>query len=198
MDCESMIFCSISYVLHTCSDSLLLRYVPDLTLPQLLPSGKSFTAKAMADAVKLSRNTALARTSPMSTLLAAKGSTAWETSVKSRTETPVDEVPSGWRILEKDPKKDEKAVDRVKKSTGLLAGFWNRRTSSLPSNPPSQEQSNPSSDSTAPENAPPLWALDQRSSKESVKDSPVAVTTPQTPSQPSPAPASSQVRATSL
>ncbi|KAH9995589.1 hypothetical protein BJV77DRAFT_229640 [Russula vinacea] len=67
-------------------DRLLLRYIPVLTLPQLLPSSRSFTAKAMADAVKLSRNTALARTSPMSTFLAAKGSTAWETSVKSRIE----------------------------------------------------------------------------------------------------------------
>src|SRR6266849_3510066 len=182
-----------------CSDSLLLRYVPVLTLPQLLPSGRSFTAKAMADAVKLSRNTALARTSPMSTLLAAKGSTAWETSVKSRTETPVDEVPLGWRILEKDPKKDEKAGDRVKKSTGLLSSFWSRRTTSLPSSPPSREQSNPSPDATAPELAHPVQTLVKRSSVESVKISPATVTTtPQTPPQPSPAPASSQVRVASL
>jgi hypothetical protein len=183
-----------------CSDSLLLRYVPVLTLPQLLPSGKSFTAKAMADAVKLSRNTALARTSPMSTLLAAKGSTAWETSVKSRTETPVDEVPLGWRILEKDPKKDEKAGDRVKKSTGLLASFWSRRTASLSSTPPSQEQSDPSPDATASVNAHPVQTLAQRSSMESVKNSPVTVTvtTPQTPPQPSPAPTSAQVRVASL
>lgn len=173
-------------------DSLLLRYVPALTLPQLPPPGKSFTAKAMADAVKLSRNTGLAHTSPMSTLLAAKGSTAWETSVKSRTEMPVDEVPSGWRILEKDPKKDEKAGDKVKKSTGLLASFWSRRTASLSSNPPSQEQSNPSPGATAPENAHPGQTLIQRSSMESVKTSPLRVTTPQTPPQPSPGPAPSQ------
>jgi hypothetical protein len=134
----------------------------------------------------------------MSTLLAAKGSTAWETSVKSRTETPVDEVPSGWRILEKEPKKDEKAGDRVKKSTGLLASFWSRRTASISSNPPSQEQSNLSPDATAPENAHPVQTLVQRSSMESVKISPLTVTTPQTPPQPSPAPASSQVRVTSL
>ena len=181
------------------SDSLFQRYVPVLTLPQLLPSGKSFSAKAMADAVKLSRNTALARTSPMSILLAAKGSTAWETSVKSRTEMPVDEVPSGWRILEKDPKKDEKAGDRVKKSTGLLASFWSRRaaTPSLPSNPPSQEQRNPSPDATAPENAHPVQTLVRHSSMESVKITPVTVVTPQTP-QSSPAPVSSQVRVASL
>lgn len=152
----------------------------------------------MADAVKLSRNTALARTSPMSILLAAKGSTAWETSVKSRTETPVDEVPSGWRILEKDTKKDEKAGDRVKKPTGLLASFWSRRTASLSSNPPSQEQSKPSADAAAPENAHPVQTLVQRSSMESVKISPLTMTTPQTPPRSSPVPVSSQVRVASL
>ncbi len=198
MGCKSMAFCSMSYLLHIYSDGLLLRYVPVLTLPQPLPLGKSFTARAMADAVKLSRNTALARTSPMSTLLAAKGSTAWETSVKSRTETPVDEVPLGWRILEKDLKKDEKAGDKVKKSTGLLASFWSRRTTSSPSYPPSQEQNSLSPDTTAPESPHPVSALDQRSSMESVKVSPITVTRPQTPAQPSPAPSSSQARAVSL
>ncbi|KAH9993740.1 hypothetical protein BJV74DRAFT_366792 [Russula compacta] len=152
-------------------DSLLLRYTPALTLPQLLPSRKSFTAKAMTDSVKLSRNTALARISPMSTFLATKGSTAWETSVKSRTETSVDEVPLGWRILEKDEKKSEKAEERVKKSVGLLAGLWSRRASSSPSNPPSQEQVTPSSNATAPEGAHPIQAQSQRSSMESVKSS---------------------------
>lgn len=146
----------------------------------------------MADAVKLSRNTALARTGPMSTLLGAKGSTAWETSVKSRTEMSVDEVPSGWRILEKDLKKDEKAGDRVKKPTGLLAGLWSRRTPSLPSNTPGRENS---PDATAPENAHPTQVLDQRSIVESAKASPV---TSQAPPQLSPARASSQVCAASL
>lgn len=193
MDCESITFLFyIPPLSHMYSDSLLLRYVPALTLPQLLPSGRSFTAKAMADAVKLSRNTALARTGPMSTLLAAKGSTAWETSVKSRTETSVDEVPSGWRILEKDLRKDEKAGDRVKKPTGLLAGLWSRRTPSLPSNTPGREHS---PDATAPENAHPTLAPDQRSIVDSVKASHV---TPQALPQPSPARASYQVRAASL
>ena len=169
------------------SDTLLLRYIPALTLPQLPPPGRSFNAKAMADAVKLSRNTGLARTSPMSTFLAAKGSTAWETSVKSRTEKSVDEVPLGWRILEKDPKKDEKAGDRVKKPTGLLASLWNRKATSLPSNPPDQEQNIPSPDPATPENANAAQALEKRST-------PVIVTTPPVSPQPSPTLASSQVR----
>lgn len=175
-------------VLHMYSDNLVLRYIPGLTLPQLPPSGRSFTAKAMADAVKLSRNTALARTSPMSTFLSAKGSIAWETSVKSRTETSVDEVPLGWRILEKDPKNDEKVGDKVKKPTGLLASLWSRKTPSLPSNPPDQEQSILSPDATAPENANHAQAQEKRST-------PVTVTTPQVSPQPSHAHAPSQVRA---
>ncbi|KAH9000303.1 hypothetical protein EDB92DRAFT_485207 [Lactarius akahatsu] len=149
-------------------DALMPRYVPSLTLPQVPPFGKSFTAKAMADAVKLSRNTALARTSPMSTFLAAKGSTAWETSVKSRIETSVDEVPLGWRILEKEGKKDEK-IEEVRKPTGLLAGLWGRRTSSTTSSIPGTEKSTPSPSSMASESVHSVQTPNQRSSLESVK-----------------------------
>jgi len=171
------------------SDTLLLRYIPTFTLPQLQSSGQSFTAKAMADAVKLSRNTALARTSPMSKFLAAKGSTAWETSVKSRVEMSVDEVPVGWRILEKDTKKDEKAEERVKKSSGLLAGLWGRRTASSPSTLPSEEQSTPSPTVAVPEDSHAVKALNQDSSMETANPSlPTSQTSPRpshahTPSQ---------------
>jgi hypothetical protein len=137
--------------MRVCSDALMLRYVPSLTLPQVPPFGKSFTAKAMANSVKLSRNTALARTSPMSTFLAAKGSTAWETSVKSRIETSVDEVPLGWRILEKEGKKDEKVEEKARKPTGLLAGLWGRRTSGTTNSIPGTEQSTTPLSSIAPE-----------------------------------------------
>ena len=148
----------------------------------------------MADSVKLSRSTALARISPMSTFLATKGSTAWETSVKSRTETSVDEVPLGWRILEKDEKKGEKAEERVKKSVGLLAGLWSRRASSSPSNPPTQEQITPSSNATAPEGAHSIQTQSQRSSMESVKPPTGTPPTPQAIPQPTHARAPSQVR----
>lgn len=150
-------------------DALMPRYVPSLTLPQVQPFGRSFTAKALADAVKLSRNTALARTSPMSTFLAAKGSTAWETSVKSRIETSVDEVPLGWRILEKEGKKDEKVEEKVRKPTGLLAGLWGRRTSGTTSSIPDTEQNIPPLSSIAPESGRSVQTPNQRSSVESVK-----------------------------
>ena len=151
-----------------CSESILPRYIPALTLPQLLPPGKSFMGKAMADAVKLSRNTTLARTSPMSTFLSAKGSTAWETSVKSRLETPLDEVPLGWRILEKD-RKDEKAEEKMKKPSGLLAGLWGRRASNAPSNPPLPQQSTPSPSGTAPESVRPDPTQNRHTSTDGVK-----------------------------
>lgn len=154
------------------SDILIPRYVPSLTLPQILPFGKSFTAKAMANAVKLSRNTSLARTSPMSTFLAAKGSTAWETSVKSRIETSVDEVPLGWRILEKEGKKDEKVEEKARKPTGLLAGLWGRRSqpSSATNSIPNTEQSTSPLGSIAPESSlHPTQTPTERSSMEDIK-----------------------------
>ncbi|KAI0305900.1 hypothetical protein B0F90DRAFT_1694367 [Multifurca ochricompacta] len=175
-------------------DSLLLRYIPTLTLPPNLPFGKSFTAKAMANAIKLSRNTALTRVSPMSAFLAAKGSTAWETSVKSRIETHADEVPLGWRILEKDPKNDERIEEKAKKSTGLLAGLWGRRTSGTPSYIPGPEQSNTPLSSTALENVHSAPTPSQRSSVESQKSP--SRTNPVAPAlfdlSPSPAPVLSQ------
>ena len=196
MACESITFRPLPSSSCICSDALMLRYVPSLTLPQVPPFGKSFTAKAMANAVKFSRNTSLARTSPMSTFLAAKGSTAWEASVKSRIETSVDEVPLGWRILEKEGKKDEKVEEKARKSTGLLAGLWNRRTSGAANSIPGTEQSTTPLSSIAPESAHSAQTPTQRSSMESVKSP--SGTNPVSPTllepYPSPALAPSQVQ----
>ena len=195
--CGSEFILYIPTLMDLCSDSILHRYIPALTLPQLLPSGRSFIAKAMTDAVKLSRNTALARTGPMSFFLVSKGSTAWETSVKSRLETSADEVPVGWRILEKGPKQDEKAEEKLKRPTGLLAGLWGRRTSNAPSTPPSQQQSTLSPNTTLPENAPPVPTQNQRSSMDGVK-TPSGTPTSQALPQPFHERSLSQVRAVLL
>ena len=186
--------------MHVCSDALMLRYVPSLTLPQVPPFGKSFTAKAMADSVKLSRNTALARTSPMSTLLAAKGSTAWETSVKSRIETSLDEVPLGWRILDKEGKKDEKVEGIVRKPTGLLASLWFQRTSGTTNSIPGTEQSTSPLSSIAPESVHSVQTPSQRSSMENVQSPPGTKPVSLTVLEPysSSAPAPSQVQITPL
>ncbi|TFY73612.1 hypothetical protein EWM64_g10400 [Hericium alpestre] len=114
------------------SNSLITRYVPEMVLPQMKPFSTTFTCKAMADAVKLSRNTGLARNSPMAHFMAGRGATAWESHVRSRVDIAKDEVPLGWRIVEKEKEKDEKAEEKTKKSGGLLASLWNRRASSTP------------------------------------------------------------------
>jgi hypothetical protein len=84
-------------------------------------------------------------------------------------ETPSDEVPLGWRILEKDHKKDEKAEEKMKKPSGLLAGLWGRRASNAPSNPPLPQQSTPSPSATAPESAHPDPTQDRQTSTDGVK-----------------------------
>ncbi|KAI0060983.1 hypothetical protein BV25DRAFT_1839306 [Artomyces pyxidatus] len=165
-------------------DTLLHRYVPEMTLPQLPPFGKSFTGKAMASAVKLSRNSAIARASPMANFLAAKGSTAWETAVKSRVEVTTDEVPVGWRILEKE--KEEKTDEKSKKSsTGLLASLWNRRASAAPRE--GITVTSPVQDSFPKEEKVTATG---RSSMESVQSTNSAVTKPASPVTSSPSSAS--------
>lgn len=57
----------------------------------------------------------------MGHFLSGRGSTAWETSIKSRVEVVQDEVPAGWRIVEKE--KEEKVEEKTKKSGGLLANL---------------------------------------------------------------------------
>ncbi|KAI0272471.1 hypothetical protein BC834DRAFT_966495 [Gloeopeniophorella convolvens] len=174
-------------------DYHLIRYIPSLTLPQPPTFGKTFSAKSMANAVKLSRNSSLARTSPMATFLAAKGSTAWETSVKSRVEVFTDDVPSGWRILDKEFNKDEKPEEKVKKPAGLLASLWGRRGSAAPGQPLSAAASNPSSAAHAQERTTSIEASkpSPRSSTEALSGTKSASQTPSEPTA-SPAPAQSQ------
>ena len=78
-------------------------YLPPLTLQPLARFSQTLTTTRMASTVKLTKNLPLARASPMSHYLAAKGSTAWEISVKERKEVVEDDVPVGWRIVEKAP-----------------------------------------------------------------------------------------------
>ncbi|THH10365.1 hypothetical protein EW145_g1395 [Phellinidium pouzarii] len=86
------------------------------------------TAKAMNQSVKLSKNLLIVRNSPMSHLFTTKSLTAWELSVKSRIDTPKDDVPAGWRTTEPEPKDDTKTTQTEKRSGGLLS-FWNKRVS---------------------------------------------------------------------
>ncbi|EJF64223.1 hypothetical protein DICSQDRAFT_178709 [Dichomitus squalens LYAD-421 SS1] len=113
--------------LTTFSDSFL----PPLSLQPLARFAQTQLAKKVASSVKLTKNLPITRGSPMSHYLAAKGSTAWETSVKERKEVVEDDIPVGWRIVEKAPAAP--ATDTTKKTGGLFS-FWGRRQSQVVTN----------------------------------------------------------------
>ncbi|KAI0675511.1 hypothetical protein C8Q78DRAFT_988093 [Trametes maxima] len=110
---------------------LLESFLPPLTLKTPVRFSQTQVAKKMATSVKLTKNLPLTKSSPMSHYLAAKGSTAWETSVKEHKEVVEDDIPVGWRIVEK--ASNAPAVDgsKEKKPTGRLFSFWGRRQSQV-------------------------------------------------------------------
>ncbi|KAI0641931.1 hypothetical protein C8Q79DRAFT_986405 [Trametes meyenii] len=111
--------------------TLLESFLPPLTLQAPMRFSQTQVAKKMATSVKLTKNLPLTKGSPMSHYLSAKGSTAWEISVKEQREIVEDDVPVGWRIVEK--ASNAPAVDgsKEKKSTGGLFSFWGRRQSQV-------------------------------------------------------------------
>ncbi|KAI0320884.1 hypothetical protein OF83DRAFT_1168972 [Amylostereum chailletii] len=162
-------------------EALLVRYIPAMELPHLTPFTKSFTVKAMSNAIKLSRNATLARSSPMSTFLAAKGSTAWETSVKSRADVVKDEVPVGWRIVEKEENERVDDEKTKKPGGGLLASIWNRRTSSI-------SKESPTKVSSPVQESPDNNAVLARSSVDSVRSTSSSITRITSPTTSAPSP----------
>lgn len=127
---------------------LLNDLVPeDMALSPSIQYSQTATAKAVINALKLTRHMPLTRKSPMALLLSSKGSTDWEKSVKARKDIPVDDAPVGWRILEKDERAAiTDAAHPKKHGTGLLS-FWNRKSSSssVPSTDAKMENARPPS-----------------------------------------------------
>ncbi|KAI0741420.1 hypothetical protein C8Q80DRAFT_1194370 [Daedaleopsis nitida] len=111
--------------LHALTESFL----PPLTLQPRVRFPEALVAKRMATSVKLTKSLSLARDSPMSHYLAAKGSTAWETSVKKRKEVVEDDVPVGWRIVDKATSTSTTDPAKDKRTGGRLFSFWGRRQS---------------------------------------------------------------------
>ncbi|KAG2042440.1 hypothetical protein BDR03DRAFT_1064164 [Suillus americanus] len=137
---------------------LLNDLVPeDMALSPPMQFSQTATAKAVNNALKLTRHMPLTRKSPMALLLSSKGSTDWEKSVKARKDIPVDDTPVGWRILEKDERAAIADATHPKKPGAGLLSFWNRKASS----------SIPSADAKAEDVRPPL--LSARSSVDSMK-----------------------------
>ncbi|KAH7907265.1 hypothetical protein BJ138DRAFT_1160559 [Hygrophoropsis aurantiaca] len=115
---------------------LLNSMVPEQpTLPAAVPFAQTTISKSMQDALRITRHMPLARNSPLARFLASKGSTEWESSIRSQKEISRDEaaLPAGWRILEKEKLESEETKTKLSKpatGTGLLS-FWTRRASSI-------------------------------------------------------------------
>ncbi|KAG6891263.1 hypothetical protein C0995_008515 [Termitomyces sp. Mi166 len=115
-------------------DSITSRLIPrDLTLPSSVQFSKTFTAKHMGDALRLSRHVPITRLSPLTLYMASKGSTAWEVSVKSRVDLTNDDLlPPGWRVVEKEKEEPVPAVETKKKGSGRLLSFFGRKSTNSP------------------------------------------------------------------
>ncbi|GLB41729.1 hypothetical protein LshimejAT787_1003290 [Lyophyllum shimeji] len=121
------------------------RLIPqDLTLPQYVHFSKTFTSKHMGESLRLTRHVPITRLSPFTLYLASKGSTAWETSVKSRVEVAADDLlPPGWRVVEKDKEETKPTIDTKKKGSGGLLSFFGRRAPATPSESNSRRSESP-------------------------------------------------------
>ncbi|KAI0766905.1 hypothetical protein BD413DRAFT_567981 [Trametes elegans] len=112
-------------------NALMDSFLPPLSLQGPIRFPQASVAKKMASCVKMTKNLPLARGSPMAHYLAAKGSTAWETSVKEQKDAIEDDIPMGWRIVEKAPTAASLDGAKDKKPTGRLFSFWGRRQSQI-------------------------------------------------------------------
>ncbi|KAI0352333.1 hypothetical protein OH77DRAFT_1428630 [Trametes cingulata] len=110
---------------------LMESFLPPLTLKAPTRFSHTLVAKRMATSVKLTKNLPLTKGSPMSHYLSAKGSMAWEMSVKEQKETVEDDIPVGWRIVDKAPASSSTDTANDKKPTGRLFSFWGRRQSQV-------------------------------------------------------------------
>ncbi|CDO73263.1 hypothetical protein BN946_scf185008.g25 [Trametes cinnabarina] len=111
--------------------SLMETILPNPTLQPPVRFAQSLIAKRMAGSIKLTKNLPLAKRSPMSHYLAAKGSTAWETSVKEQKEIMEDDIPVGWRVVEKSGPAPSADSIKENKSTSRMFSFWGRRQSQI-------------------------------------------------------------------
>lgn len=88
----------------------------------------------MTKSLRFTRHSAITRLSPMAHFMLNKGSSSdWETAVKNRSDKVPDDMPVGWRIVEK--KEDAPAPVETKKRSGLFSSLWNRREGSITSLP---------------------------------------------------------------
>ncbi|KAN0088555.1 hypothetical protein V8E55_005612 [Tylopilus felleus] len=133
---------------HADISALLAQLIPtDSALPPAVQFSATATAKAMNEALKLTRHSSVSATSPLSRLLASKGSLEWEKSMKAKQDVVPDTAHVGWRVLEKEDRISTLAEEsKSKKATGGLLSFWSRRTSAIQAAPveaPRERSSSP-------------------------------------------------------
>ncbi|KAH9852143.1 hypothetical protein C2E23DRAFT_886013 [Lenzites betulinus] len=157
---------------------------PSLKAPARFP--QTLVAKKLATSVKLTKNLPLTRGSPMSHYLAAKGSTAWEISVKEQKDIVEDDIPVGWRIVEKTSTTSAADAASQKKPTGRMFSFWGRRQSQVASQSPEPGSSEARPTSLDKPRSPAVEEAKVESRRPS-QDSVVAPTIG-SPPQPSPSP----------
>src|SRR5271154_2637864 len=92
---------------------------PDITLPAVVPFSKSQVSRKAAEALKLTQNLPLVKSSPLNLYLPSRGSLAWEASVKSSQDTVDDDasdlLPASWKVADKD-KDEDKNKDKDKEA----------------------------------------------------------------------------------
>jgi len=129
--------CAPVHIRRILSNDLIETFFPEHTFDPRIPFAKSAVAKEMTKSLRLTRHSAVTRLSPMAHFMRNKGSSSdWEAAVKNRSDVVPDDMPVGWRIVEK--KEGPATPVETKKRSGLFSSFWNRRegsTSSLPSIP---------------------------------------------------------------
>lgn len=118
------------------SAALLAQLLPtDQTLPPTIQFSATATAIAMNEALKVTRHLPASASSPLSRLLASKGSLEWENSVKAMQDIVPDAAPVGWRVLEKEDRLSTVEESKPRKAPGGLLSFWNRRASAIQAAP---------------------------------------------------------------
>lgn len=133
------------------SSALLAQLLPaDPTLPPTVQFSATVTAKAMNEALKLTRHLPASASSPLSRLLASKGSLEWQKSIRTAQDIVPDTTRVGWRVLEKEDRLSTIEESKPKKATSGFLSFWSRRASGIqvaPSETPVERSSSPAGSS---------------------------------------------------
>ena len=124
---------------------LLNELIPDdFVLPPAVQYPTTATAKAMNEALRLTRHSTSAGSSPLTKLFASKGSLDWQRSVVSTEDAVPDATPVGWRILDKEEHRSTTDATKPKRGASGLLSFWNRRAPSVSSLPEEVREASPS------------------------------------------------------